>query len=66
MLGDRTGPSVSRRDIARAVKQIIDVYLERREGPDESFLAAYRRIGMEPFKARLYGAAAVAETEAAE
>jgi sulfite reductase (NADPH) hemoprotein beta-component len=65
-LGDRTGPSVSRKDIAGAVKKIIDVYLELREDADEPFLATYRRVGMAPFKERLYGGATVAEEEAAE
>ena len=31
-------------------------YLERREGADETFLAAYRRLGAAPFKEALYGA----------
>jgi sulfite reductase (NADPH) hemoprotein beta-component len=65
-LGDRTGPSISRKDIAGAVKKIIDVYLELREDTDEPFLATYRRVGMAPFKERLYGGATVAEEEAAE
>ena len=64
-LGDRTGPSISRAGIAEAVKKIIDVYLEQREGEEETFLSAYRRVGMAPFKARLYsGAEADAEVEA--
>jgi len=53
-LGDRTGPSVSRADIADAVQNLIETYLELRDSEDESFLACYRRIGMAPFKTRLY------------
>ena len=65
-LGDRTGPSISRADIAGAVQKLIQVYLEQREGEDESFLAAYRRIGMAPFKQKLYGGAeAVTEDDEA-
>ena len=65
-LGDRTGPSVSRGEIAGAVQKIIEVYLEQRQGADESFLEAYRRVGMAPFKERLYsGADAEAEAETA-
>jgi sulfite reductase (NADPH) hemoprotein beta-component len=64
-LGDRTGPSISRADIAGAVQKIIEVYLEQRQGEDETFLAAYRRVGMAPFKERLYGGAE-AQTEAEE
>jgi len=59
-LGDRTGPSFSREDIGDAVQRIIEVYLERRDSEDETFLGAYRRVGMAPFKARLYPATATA------
>lgn len=59
-LGDRTGPSFSREDIGHAVQRIIEVYLERRDSEDESFLDAYRRVGMAPFKSRLYPAATAA------
>ena len=64
-LGDRTGPSISRADIAGAVEKIIHVYLEQRQDAEESFLATYRRIGMAPFKQRLYGGAEAEEEEAA-
>jgi sulfite reductase (NADPH) hemoprotein beta-component len=60
-LGDRTGPAIARADIAAAIEKLIDVYLEERQDADETFLAAYRRIGMAPFKARLYGSADVAD-----
>ncbi|MDP3293252.1 MAG: nitrite/sulfite reductase [Nevskia sp.] len=53
-LGDRTGPSVSRADIANAVQNLIETYLDVRMSEDESFLACYRRVGMPPFKTRLY------------
>ena len=59
-LGDRTGPSFAREEIGDAVQRIVEVYLERRNSEDESFLEAYRRIGMAPFKKRLYPAAASA------
>jgi sulfite reductase (NADPH) hemoprotein beta-component len=60
-LGDRTGPSVDREHIAEAIERIVQVYLEQRAGEDESFLACYRRVGMAPFKQRLYeGAEALA------
>jgi sulfite reductase (NADPH) hemoprotein beta-component len=59
-LGDRTGPSVDRLHIAGAIERIIDVYLEQRTSEDESFLQAYRRVGMAPFKERIYAEEAVA------
>ena len=59
-LGDRTGPSFDRASIADAVEKIIRVYLDQRDSEDENFLACYRRIGMAPFKQRLYAEEAVA------
>jgi len=55
-LGDRTGPSFARSEIADAIERIVEVYLESRLSDDENFLACYRRIGMAPFKTRLYAA----------
>ena len=37
-----------------AVERIVRAYLAEREGPQETFLDAFRRLGMEPFKAALY------------
>ena len=59
-LGDRTGPSFARDQIANAVETIVKVYLDQREGEDETLLECYRRVGMEPFKTRLYAKEAVA------
>jgi sulfite reductase (NADPH) hemoprotein beta-component len=53
-LGDRTGPSIARADIAETIERIIAVYLQHRRNDEESFLQTYRRVGMEPFKARIY------------
>jgi sulfite reductase (NADPH) hemoprotein beta-component len=53
-LGDRTGPSFSRDEIANAVQTIVEVYLEQRGDEEETFLQCYRRVGMAPFKTRLY------------
>ena len=33
---------------------IVDAYLRLRASPDETFLEAYRRLGMAPFKEALY------------
>jgi len=59
-LGDRTGPSFARDEIVDAVETIMRTYLDQRQSEDESFLACYRRVGMAPFKKRLY------QSEAAE
>jgi sulfite reductase (NADPH) hemoprotein beta-component len=63
-LGDRLGPAVAKEEVAETINRILDVYLERRL-PGERFLDAYRRIGMAPFKERVYrGADAVEEVRA--
>jgi sulfite reductase (NADPH) hemoprotein beta-component len=53
-LGDRTGPSIARGDIAETIERIVQVYLQQRRSDDETFLQTYRRVGMAPFKTRIY------------
>jgi sulfite reductase (NADPH) hemoprotein beta-component len=53
-LGDRIGPSFSRDKVVDAIADIIEVYLEQRASEDETFLQTYRRVGMAPFKERVY------------
>ncbi|MFP7570752.1 nitrite/sulfite reductase [Marivita sp. S2033] len=56
-LGQRTGPGFSADEIVPAVERIVDTYLAERTGIEEPFLATFRRVGMAPFKAALYGEA---------
>ncbi|MEM9641779.1 MAG: nitrite/sulfite reductase [Pseudomonadota bacterium] len=60
-IGSRTGPGFAYDEIVPAVERLISTYLDLRESPEESFLIAYRRVGMEPFKAALYPAEAQAD-----
>ncbi|MGH6819152.1 MAG: nitrite/sulfite reductase [Methylovirgula sp.] len=53
-LGDVVGPGFSSDEIVDAVETLVDTYLKLRAGKDEDFLAAYRRVGMAPFKEALY------------
>jgi sulfite reductase (NADPH) hemoprotein beta-component len=53
-IGEIVGPGFPTDKVVDAVEAVIDVYLGLRKGPEESFLAAYRRVGAEPFKAALY------------
>ena len=53
-IGDRLGPSVSKEEITPVVVKLLEVYLEQRLNEDEAFLATYRRVGMNPFKERVY------------
>lgn len=59
-LGARTGPGFSDAEIVPAVERLIRAYLALRSAPTEPFLATYRRVGLEPFKAALYEDADVA------
>jgi sulfite reductase (NADPH) hemoprotein beta-component len=59
-LGEVIGPSVPKAQVAATLAQIVEVYLERRQGADESFLQTVRRLGLAPFKERIYAEDAVA------
>ncbi len=52
-LGDRLGPAVAKDKVADTIEAIIETYVEQRE-EDEPFLAVIRRIGVQPFKERVY------------
>lgn len=52
-LGKVIGPSFAQDDVPGVVNQIIEVFLEHRQG-DERFLDVFDRVGIEPFKARIY------------
>jgi sulfite reductase (NADPH) hemoprotein beta-component len=55
-IGQVIGPSVAHAEVAATLDRILGVYVaEREEG--EQFLDTYRRIGMAPFKARVYAPA---------
>lgn len=55
-IGEKTGPGFAYDEVVPAVERLIEAYLDQRLEPGESFLAAYRRLGPEPFKAALYPA----------
>jgi sulfite reductase (NADPH) hemoprotein beta-component len=52
-VGKIMGPAFSEHEIVPAIEKVIEVFLAHRE-PEERFLDCYRRIGMEPFKERVY------------
>ena len=53
-IGERAGPGFSAEQIVPAIERIVTTYLELRLDPGETFLTAYRRLGLAPFKAALY------------
>src|SRR5690554_283035 len=55
-LGDILGPSFAREEMPDVIEKILTVYVENRiEG--ELFIDTYRRIGITPFKERVYAKA---------
>ncbi len=52
-LGDRLGRAVPRDQIINSIEKIIHVYVSART-EEENFLETYRRIGINPFKEKVY------------
>jgi len=55
-IGKILGPSFARADMPSVVEKILNVYLENRSD-EELFIDTYNRIGMVPFKERVYAKA---------
>ena len=53
-LGGRTGPGFSYDEIVPAIERILRFYLALRKSREETFLEAFHRLGLAPFKAALY------------
>jgi sulfite reductase (NADPH) hemoprotein beta-component len=53
-LGTLIGPAVPYAQVADVVEDIVAAYLELRARPDEIFLETVERVGIEPFKERVY------------
>ena len=54
VIGEKTGPGFAYTEIVPAIERILRAYLGLRLEPSETFLQAFKRVGMEPFKAALY------------
>jgi sulfite reductase (NADPH) hemoprotein beta-component len=55
-IGKILGPSFRQEDMPDVIEKILGVYLELRT-EDETFLDTYRRVGIEPYKERVYAKA---------
>jgi len=55
-LGKVIGPSFAAADVPDVIVRLVDVYVENRH-EDERFIETVRRIGIVPFKERVYAAA---------
>ena len=54
-LGQILGPSFAQEEMPEVISKIIQVYLDRRT-EEERFIDTFRRIGIDPFKERVYAA----------
>ncbi len=52
-LGKILGPSFKQEDMPDVIEKLITTFVDLREG-EESFLETYRRVGIDPFKERVY------------
>ncbi len=58
-IGSVIGRAFAAADVPDVISKIISVFVEQREG-EELFIDVVRRIGLDPFKARVYGTPAAA------
>jgi sulfite reductase (NADPH) hemoprotein beta-component len=54
-IGKIIGPAFARADVTGVVERLIECYLERRDSELERFVDVVHRIGIEPFKEKVYG-----------
>ena len=54
VIGEKTGPGFAYSEIVPAIERILRAYLGLRLEPAETFLHAFKRVGMDPFKVALY------------
>ncbi|MBA5778309.1 nitrite/sulfite reductase [Stappia sp. F7233] len=54
-IGEIIGPGFSYEEVVDAVENLVDTYVNIRDGEGETFLETYRRVGETPFKEALYG-----------
>ena len=53
-LGTLLGPAVPYEQVADVIEDVVAAYVELRSRPDELFIDTVKRIGVEPFKERVY------------
>ncbi|MDE1935252.1 nitrite/sulfite reductase [Bradyrhizobium sp.] len=53
-LGMLIGPAVPFGEVADVIEDVVEAYLALRERPDELFVDTVKRLGVQPFKERVY------------
>ena len=59
-IGEIVGRGFGPEEIGGAIETVVETYLARRSGHEETFIETYRRLGAAPFKEALYGSEAKA------
>jgi sulfite reductase (NADPH) hemoprotein beta-component len=54
-LGKVVGPAFARAEVPDVIERLVETYLAHRDSDAERFVDVVHRIGIEPFKARVYG-----------
>jgi sulfite reductase (NADPH) hemoprotein beta-component len=54
VVGTLIGPAVPFAEVADVIEDIVEAYLALRARPDELFVQTVERLGVEPFKERVY------------
>ncbi len=52
-VGEKLGPSFNAEDVPNVVEKLVNVYVENRVA-EEQFIDTYERIGIDPFKEKVY------------
>jgi len=53
-IGQIVGPGFSSENVVEAVETIVETYMGLRNSEAETFIEAFRRVGIAPFKEALY------------
>ena len=53
-VGQIVGPGFSSENVVEAIETVVATYMGLRREESETFLDAFRRVGMAPFKEALY------------
>ena len=53
-IGQRLGRAITKNAVPKAITDILEVYVAQRDSKEESFLATVNRVGITPFKEKVY------------
>jgi sulfite reductase (NADPH) hemoprotein beta-component len=53
-MGALIGPAIPYAEVADVIEDIVEAYLALRDRPEELFVDTVKRLGVEPFKERVY------------